>query len=218
MTEKLRKMPIGYGMVQTAVMRLEGLSIQAKSVYALLASYTGSSEFCFPTMETIARDLGFKSRKSPQKYLAELEKFGLIKRGKLYPDNPLKTHNTYRVMYIEASDKPRRAPQYPSTGITVPTGRAPQYPHNNNIYNNNSELTPPEGELTPPTEEKTPRKQDTNIQSANLPEKTRKNEWVMVPEKMAYDFRDSDNIALLNLTDEKIITSLPKYLENNEKR
>ena len=53
MTTKKKKMPSGYGMVQTAVMKLPGLSMSAKAVYSLLASYTGNQEYCWPTLETI---------------------------------------------------------------------------------------------------------------------------------------------------------------------
>ena len=227
-TNKYRKMPTGYGMVQTAVMRLDDLSIQAKAVYSLLCSYTGSNELCFPSMATIAKDLNFKSRKSSQKYLAELEKHGLIQRGKLYPNDPLKTHNTYRVMYIEETNiskneskyNSRWASQYPSGSTVMPIDRAPQYPYNNNIFNNTiNESTPPEGELTPPTEEKTPlRAKNDKISDLLKNQKNTKNEWFLVPDKLEYEFNDSEHVKLLNKPDGELTAMIPAFLADNGKR
>ena len=101
-TKTVKKMPSGYGMVQTSIMKMKGLTIQAKAIYALLASYTGSNEYCFPSLETIGNDMDL-SRPMIIKYLKELENIGLIRKTKLYPDNKMKKHNKYEIMFLEES-------------------------------------------------------------------------------------------------------------------
>ena len=84
-------------------------------------------------------DLKFKTRKSPQKYLAELELAGLIEKSKLYPDDPLRTHNKYKVNYIEVLESSPMGtgipidgnPNTTAIGTPVPSGQIPEYQHNN---------------------------------------------------------------------------------------
>lgn len=138
MGKNYKKLPSGYGMVQTEIMRLPNVSIQAKAIYALLASYTGAKEFCWPSQETIANDMGFKRPHTVSKYIKELEKAGLIKKSKLYPGE-MKNHNKYEVMYIESTgEKASKAPEKASS-----TYSKKDFPDtskgmkNNNIDNNN---------------------------------------------------------------------------------
>lgn len=94
-----RKYPIGYGIVQTAVMRMKGLSVGSKALYALLASYTGSKEYCFPSIKRIAEDLDVKED-TVYKYMKELKKNKLLIVSKLYP-NTTRNNNKYEICYIE---------------------------------------------------------------------------------------------------------------------
>jgi|GEM_PF-5252347 len=96
-----RKMPSGYGIVQTAVMRLN-ISIQSKAIYFLLASYTGSKDYCFPKIETICNDMNL-SKPMVIKYLKELEDNNLIKKSKLYVHSK-RNNNKYEVMFIDEED------------------------------------------------------------------------------------------------------------------
>jgi len=75
----MKKMPTGYGMVQTEVMKLKGLSIEAKAIYCLLASYTGSKEYCFPKIETMCEDLGVSEQRF-YKHIRQLKEKNLIKK------------------------------------------------------------------------------------------------------------------------------------------
>jgi len=137
-----KKMPSGYGIVQTAVMRLPELTIQSKAIYALLASYTGSKDYCFPSLQTIGNDVSL-SRPMVIKYIKELEKLGLLLKTKLYPGNKMKTHNKYEIMMIEeelrckahlTSDvKPTLHPML----NTLNVGCKADLTHNNNSINNN---------------------------------------------------------------------------------
>ena len=88
----------GYGMVQTEVMKIKGLSMQAKAVYSYLASMTGSKDYCFPKQETIAEDMGV-SRQMIGVYIKELVDKKLIIKSKLF--NDIRRNLKYEVCYIE---------------------------------------------------------------------------------------------------------------------
>lgn len=93
-----KKMPTGYGIVQSDIMKMKDLSIQAKALYSLLASITGSNTYCFPKMETISEYLGI-SRQMVSKYMKELVEKKLIKKTKMY--NDIRNNNKYEVMFID---------------------------------------------------------------------------------------------------------------------
>lgn len=95
---KTKKIPSGYGMIQTDIMTLKGVSIQAKALYALLASYTGSGDYCFPSIKTISENLEI-SEKLVYKYMKELKENNLVIVSKLYKD--LRNHHQYELCYIE---------------------------------------------------------------------------------------------------------------------
>ena len=94
----MKKMITGYGMVQTEVMKIKGLSMQAKAVYSYLASMTGSKDYCFPKQETIAEDMGV-SRQMIGVYIKELVDKKLIIKSKLF--NDIRRNLKYEVCYIE---------------------------------------------------------------------------------------------------------------------
>jgi len=109
----MKRMPCGYGMVQTAIMQLPGLSIQAKALYALLASYTGSNEFCFPSQQKLSEDLGLH-RKNIIKYLDELEINDLVERKKMFNDS--RQNLKYIINFIDAD--PQNEPVKEQNGNT----------------------------------------------------------------------------------------------------
>ena len=102
---KRSKMPSGYGMVQSAIMRMPNLSLQAKALYSLLASYTGASDYCWPSVETQSNDLNC-SKRSIERYQVELEGKDLLRKSRKYPDT-LNNLNKYEIMII---DNPPNAP------------------------------------------------------------------------------------------------------------
>lgn len=67
----------GFGQVQREVMRDKAIPPQAKALYALLASYAGKKNYCFPSVSTLCEDLGL-SKPMIVKYLALLEERGII--------------------------------------------------------------------------------------------------------------------------------------------
>lgn len=96
--KKYKRMPTGYGIIQTEIMKLKDLSIQAKAIYCLLASYTGSKDYCFPSIKTISFDLNI-SEKLVYKYMKELKEKGLIIVSKLYTDS--RNNHKYEICYID---------------------------------------------------------------------------------------------------------------------
>jgi DNA-binding Lrp family transcriptional regulator len=128
---KYNKMPVGYGIVQSDIMKMKDLSIQAKATYSYLASITGSRDYCFPKQETIAEDLGV-SRQMVSKYLNELLIKGLIKKSKLYDD--IRSNLKYEVMFIDSGCKEN---QTPDVNANLHRESTTFDSINNNIINNN---------------------------------------------------------------------------------
>jgi hypothetical protein len=127
----MKKMPTGYGMVQTEVMKLKGLSIEAKAIYCLLASYTGSKEYCFPKIETMCEDLGVSEQRF-YKHIRQLKEKNLIKITKLYGD--MRNNNKYEIGYI---DTPQNiCLQHPQNeGVGIPQNEGVGIPQNEGVIN-----------------------------------------------------------------------------------
>jgi hypothetical protein len=71
------KLKRGYGIVHRSVMQDKTISREAKVVYALIQSYTGDKEICFPSHEKMADNLCC-STMSIIRWVNELEKNGLL--------------------------------------------------------------------------------------------------------------------------------------------
>lgn len=71
----------GYGIISRVAMRSELVSKDAKAVYALICSYTGEAGFCFPSVKSMAKDLGV-SEVSIKRYIGELVRHKFIEKGK----------------------------------------------------------------------------------------------------------------------------------------
>lgn len=90
----------GYGLIPRVIMRSSKLTKHDKLVYAFLASFAGATYQCFPGQKLIAKELGIgiATVNKAIKHLAEL---GLIKKEKLYEDDPLKKHLKYTLCMDE---------------------------------------------------------------------------------------------------------------------
>jgi hypothetical protein len=73
-----RELKSGYGIVHRCVMENQKISRDAKALYALLQSYTGASEYCWPSQARLADGLGCTER-SVINWLHELEENGLLR-------------------------------------------------------------------------------------------------------------------------------------------
>lgn len=67
----------GYGLAPKLVMKDKALSIEAKAIYAYLASYSGAGKTSFPSVSLVCGDLGI-SRQRFNKYRKQLEDAGLL--------------------------------------------------------------------------------------------------------------------------------------------
>jgi hypothetical protein len=72
-------------------MRMPGVSKEAKAVYALLCSYTGDNEYCFPTVQTLSADLETSERQIIR-LTEELKEKGLVEKHKLDGDKRKTTY------------------------------------------------------------------------------------------------------------------------------
>lgn len=131
-----KEMPNGYGMVQTAIMQRTDLSIQSKAIYSLLASMTGSNEFCWPSVALIGEYMNL-SKTSIIKYLKELENKTLIEKSKKYPNNALKRNNQYKIFFMEVTTKVKQSE--PSGLSQLDHHGSASLNGNSNIKNNNKE-------------------------------------------------------------------------------
>lgn len=73
---------LGFGNIPKSIMQDQRLTLEAKSIYAYLASFTGIERIAFPSKETILQDLGM-SEKRYYKHRKLLEKFGYISMAKV---------------------------------------------------------------------------------------------------------------------------------------
>jgi DNA-binding GntR family transcriptional regulator len=68
-------------MVPRSILRDRRLSINARYLISLLVSYAWQDGYCFPGQERLREDAGWKSVKTVQRALAELEKSGYLGRS-----------------------------------------------------------------------------------------------------------------------------------------
>lgn len=94
----------GYGSVQRDVMRDKTLPPQAKALYALLASYAGKKNYCFPTVTTLCEDLGL-SKPMITKYLAMLQERGIIQKT-MHSGGKSNNAHGYEIMTAIKESKP----------------------------------------------------------------------------------------------------------------
>lgn len=82
MKNKVKKV-ISFGIVNKDVMTDTELSLQAKGLYAILATYANKERECFPSINTLS-DLSNKSCTQISTYIKELkEKKYLIRKGRI---------------------------------------------------------------------------------------------------------------------------------------
>jgi Helix-turn-helix domain len=83
--------------------RSSSISAGAKIAWGRLARYAGEDGLCFPTVNTLGREIGVGERQA-QKYLAELEKACLIRRVERFA-NRAQTSNGFEFLWHEMFQK-----------------------------------------------------------------------------------------------------------------
>lgn len=85
----------GYGFVMKATMYQRGLSIEAKAIYALLATHADAEGYCFPQVETICEALEIGEDRF-YRHMTKLKAAGLVEVTR--KRNGYKfSHNVYRL-------------------------------------------------------------------------------------------------------------------------
>lgn len=69
----------GYGVVYQDVTRNSNISVAAKGLYAYLASYCGNSSECYPSIDTITKELGI-TKDTFYKHISVLVAVGIVEK------------------------------------------------------------------------------------------------------------------------------------------
>jgi hypothetical protein len=96
--------------IPEGLVRCDWICAGAKLAWGRLARYAGEDGRCYPTVKTLAAEIGVGERQG-RRYLAELERFGLIRRIERFADRA-QTSNGYEFLWHELFER----------GVTHPTG------------------------------------------------------------------------------------------------
>lgn len=86
-----------YGIVYQEIMRSPELPGNSKLIYAYLAAFAGNGDECYPSVETICKELGM-TKTTMYKYMNVLVEYGVIEKKQTYVGN-LKSKVIYRITH-----------------------------------------------------------------------------------------------------------------------
>ena len=81
-----------FGTVENVVMRDPSISLAAKGLYSVLATYAGDKNYCFPSRKTLMRDTGI-TKDTLTKHLQTLIDAGYVTKERYFPGNDGKFKN-----------------------------------------------------------------------------------------------------------------------------
>lgn len=163
-----------YGIVYQEIMRSPDLPGNSKLIYAYLAAFAGNGDECYPSVETICKELGM-TKTTMYKYMNALVEGGVVKKEQTYTGN-LKSKVIYKITHevttntripkiSEANrDKPSISEKIGirAHGISSESERNINNTNINNINNNNNKYICVQPEVaTPP--ESTPKKKTSRF-------------------------------------------------------
>lgn len=97
----------GYGVVYQDVMRNKSLSPEAKAIYAYLSSIAGSGDSCYPSVETMQKELCM-SKNRLMKHMGQLIAFGVVEKARERNGN-IYGRNIYKITHeIEVTNDLKR--------------------------------------------------------------------------------------------------------------
>lgn len=97
----------GYGVVYQDVMRNKSLSPEAKAIYAYLSSIAGSGDSCYPSVETMQKELCM-SKNRLMKHMGQLIAFGVVEKARERNGN-IYGRNIYKITHeIEVANDLKR--------------------------------------------------------------------------------------------------------------
>jgi GntR family transcriptional regulator len=125
-----------YGMfngiwVPDSLLRCPHISASAKLLYGRLTRYAGSDGHCFPSVETLAVELGMTARQV-QRLLGQLCDANFLRRNYHFWPNGSQTSNAYVFLY-HASLVPAKVVDTEQAGSAEPVGRRAQVPGDKNV-------------------------------------------------------------------------------------
>lgn len=123
----------GFGMIQRDIMVSE-ISIHSKALYALLVSYAGEKQTCYPSINTICKNLKV-SKPTILKSILELKKNNLVIVQKKLNKNGDYGNNIYEPLYLIEEVGVVKEVDYPSQLDLLGVVKEVD-PKNNNIRNN----------------------------------------------------------------------------------
>ena len=86
-----------YGRVYQQIMRNSDLPGGSRLIYAYLSAFAGNSEECYPSVETICKELGM-TKTTMYKYMNTLVDYGVVEKKQTYIGN-LKSKVIYRITH-----------------------------------------------------------------------------------------------------------------------
>lgn len=131
----------GFGVVYQDVMRNKQLSPEAKAIYAYLSSIAGAEDSCYPSVETMQKELCM-SKNRLMKHMGQLIVFGVVEKvrernGNIYGRNTYKI--THEVEVVNDLKRIFEAVENEAVEIRAVENEATNNnnTNNNNINNNN---------------------------------------------------------------------------------
>lgn len=132
----------GYGVVYQDVMRNKSLSPEAKAIYAYLSSIAGSGDSCYPSVETMQKELCM-SKNRLMKHMGQLIALGVVEKvrernGNIYGRNIYKI--THEIEVTKDLNRIFEAVENEAVEIRAVENEATNNNNtkNNNINNNNN--------------------------------------------------------------------------------
>lgn len=126
--------------IPDVILSLPGLSLCEKLIYGRLARFAGSDGRCFPSVPTLARELGISER-HVQRSIAKLCGAALLWREPWYRRNGSQASNSYLFLYHKAFEHSRteaRQPLYPTEADEL----APAPRGDRNVTRGTTEVSP----------------------------------------------------------------------------
>lgn len=131
----------GYGVVYQDVMRNSSLSPEAKAIYAYLSSIAGLEDSCYPSVETMQKELCM-SKNRLMKHMGQLIDSGVVeklreKSGNIYGRNVYRvTHETEVTNGLKCNFRPLENEAVEARSLQI-RPLENEATNNNNINNNN---------------------------------------------------------------------------------
>lgn len=123
----------GYGVVYQDVTRNRHISAAAKGLYAYLSAFCGISEKCYPSVETIIKEMGM-GRDTFYRHINALVAAGVVEKRQTINDGGKFGRTVYRLTHeVVISDYP-----FTQNEDTVLSTTENKETKNNNIKNNNN--------------------------------------------------------------------------------